>query len=295
MKILILCIHYPVASGRYIARAFKRLGHEVRTGGPEVGNKIWGIDVDPRHNWPPDFDPARDDWQPDLVITADSGYYLDWRPIPETPFVLWGVDNHTRTYHELNQQFDALFLAHSWAARMGEPNTHWLPPGYDPQAHTDLGLERDYDVAMIGIPYPERIQIMQTMQEAGLKVIGKLGALGDDYNALYNRAKIALVKSLCGDLPMRFLENMAQGCCILADPIPDADNLGFLAGTDYWPYETADDAVTAAKSLIVSGAWRNIAAQGKAKVTPHTWDARALEFLRRVEQKQYAPDLELAL
>ena len=31
MNILITCIHYPIASGRYMARAFRRLGHDVRT------------------------------------------------------------------------------------------------------------------------------------------------------------------------------------------------------------------------------------------------------------------------
>ena len=70
MKILIACIHYPSASGRFIARAFRRLGHDVRTTGPSTGAGIWGIEVDPRWIWTPDFDPDGA-WKPELIITAE--------------------------------------------------------------------------------------------------------------------------------------------------------------------------------------------------------------------------------
>ena len=96
MRILIAAIHYPVASGRYIARALKRMGHDVKTVGPNMGNKVWGILVPMRHVWIPDAsNPDNDgfvhgvggyldyvawealgEWKPDLVITADSAFSI---------------------------------------------------------------------------------------------------------------------------------------------------------------------------------------------------------------------------
>jgi len=290
MNILITCIHYPIASGRYMARAFRRLGHDVRTAGESTGTKIWGMEVDERHVWQQDYFLGH--WEqglfPDLIIHAESAY--PGRRMADESLVLWGMDNHVRDY--AGADYDAIFLAHSWGARASEPNAYWLPPGYDPECHTDLGGERDIDVLMIGYPYRERVEILKAMAASGLKVAGGLGPLFDEYNALYNRAKIALVKSIGGDLTTRFFENLAQGCCVLADTAPDIDCLGFIAGTDYWPYVSPQEAVEAAHALLENDRWRALAAAGKEKARPHTWDARALELLRRVQKLQLAPGLE---
>ena len=91
----------------------------------------------------------------------------------------------------------------------------------------------------------------------------------------------------------RFFENMAQGCCVLADTAPDIDWLGFVAGTDFWPYASTQEAVKAAQALLVNDRWRALAAAGREKVQPHTWDARTLSLLRRIQQLQLAPELKI--
>src|SRR3990172_9556112 len=107
-------------------------------------------------------------------------------------------------------------------------------------------------------------------------------------NAPSNPPRIALVQSGHADLTTRFFENMAQGCCVLADTAPDIDRLGFIAGTDFWPYASAPEAVEAAHALLVNDRWRSLAAAGKEKVKSYTWDARALELLRRVRELKIA-------
>lgn len=293
LRILVAAVHYPVASGRFILRALQRLGHDVKSIGPYTGNNIWGMTVDQKWVWVPDILDQPDQlatlplgegvqaalgyWRPDLVITADSAYTI----LGEMgcPHVLWGQDNHVRDYYL--REWDAMFLAHSWGARMGDPNAHWLPPCYDPEVCTDLGLERDLDVLMVGYPYGPRQAILTAIAESGLKAAGGLGPVYDEYNQLYNRAKIAFVKSAAGDVTNRFLENMAQGCCVLADRVRDAEKMGFVAGVDYWPYETQDEAVREAQMLIRTGKWKEIAANGQRKLRGggHTWDARALRLL----------------
>lgn len=279
MKILISCIHYPIASGRYIARALLRLGHDVKTIGPSTGDEIWGMRVNAKYIWQPDEMPQ--DWQPDLWIHADSAMIP---PLVSNPIVLWGVDNHVRDYQL--RDWSMMFLAHSWGKRMDEPNAHWLPCAYDPMLHYNKHEERDIDVAIVGVPYPERVEIVQKMSEAGLKVAACTGLLFEEYNDLYNRAKIALVKSVCGDLPQRTFENMAQGCCVLSDWTPDLFKVNFEPFKDVWIYNGADDAVNAAQYLIESGDWRDIAANAKDKLHGHTWGARAQQLINTWETSQ---------
>lgn len=300
LKILVVAVHYPVASGRFIRDALWRLGHEVKTIGPCTGNQIWGLTVADQWVWTPDildqpveggaFPPAASvkyvlgNWVPDLVITADSAYTI--LGDMGCPHVLWGQDNHVRDYRL--RDWDAMFLAHSWGARMDEEHSYWLPPCYDPVVCTDLGRERDLDVLMLGFPYGPRQAILNAIGESGLKAAGGLGPLFDEYNELYNRAKIAFVKSSNGDVTNRLLENMAQGCCVLADRVVDAAAMGLVAGVDYWPYATQDEAVREAQMLISTGKWKEIAANGKRRVRAggYTWDARALRMLETV----FAPE-----
>src|SRR5688572_6760103 len=160
MRILVACIHYPVASGRYIARAFKRLGHDVRTVGPATGNQIWGMTVDERHVWTPDvtketvFDGVGGyldywvwdrlgDWKPDLVITADSAFSIRSTTLLgelPMPHVIWGVDNHVRDYDFGLVHFDHYFLAHHDGPALPVDDSRadmtWLPCAYDPEYFT---------------------------------------------------------------------------------------------------------------------------------------------------------------
>ena len=289
MKILIAAAHFPVASGRFIARAFRRLGHDVRTVGPAMGNEIWGMKVEEKHVWNPDWvygvdgvvsitNPDDAGWIPDLEITADCGFTITSGI--DCPHVVWGMDNHVRRYDMIT--FDAYFLAHSWANHSDEPKFNWLPPCYDPEAHTDLVLaDRPVDVGMVAVAYQERIDMVGKFMASNVEVKACTGLLWEEYNMAYNLTKIALVKSMCGDLTQRFFEGMAQGCCVLADRVVDAEKLGFIAGVDYWTYSTPDEAVREAKMLIDTGLYKTIAKNGQNKVRSfhHTWDDRALKLL----------------
>lgn len=284
MKILVACIHYPVASGRFIARALRRLGHDVKTVGPSTHNQIWAIHVDPKWNWEPDL-PGWE-WHPDLTIIADSAYAIDRPDWGE--YALWGVDNHVHGY--AGRDYDYMFFAHSWGARMDEPNAYWLPPCYDPEAHHDTKSERDIDIGIQAVAYAGRVEAVTAMRQAGLNVEAGTGYIWDDYRAFYNRTKVAFVQSSRGDLTLRFFEAMAMGCCVLADHAEDADRMGFVPGEDYVRYADAADAVDKTHELLAGDLWRMIAANGKAKVAPHTWDARAAEMLRIIDEKKQTRD-----
>lgn len=282
IKILVSCIHYPVASGRYIQRALLSLHHDVRTVGPSTGAEIWGMKVDAKYTWNPE--PPEEGWIPDLVIHADSDPGLQPPEYEGVPLVLWGVDNHAREYSF--HKWDQMFLAHSWAARMADTNAHWLPPCYDQWAHTDQHGKRHIDAAMIGAMYPERQTIAEKIGALGLYLITGSGALWEDFNLIYNCSKLAICKSSGGDLSQRVFENMAQGCCVLADYMPDLIRLGFVPYEDFWLFSGADEAASAARWLLESGEWARIAANGQRKAQPHTWDNRAKQLLQVMEMSQ---------
>lgn len=306
MNILLAMVHWPVSSGTFLKRAFARLGHDVRSVGPCTGRSIWGIEVPEQYVQHPDKwlewqvgQPFPDmgvvdslgEWQPDLIVTSDSTFTITGKgPVAH---VLYGADNHVRNYRQLEAEgavWDAMFMCHSWGARIGEPGVYWSPPGYDPEAHTDLGMARPLDVCLIGYPYAERMAMREAFQAAGLSNLFAIGPVWDNYNAAYNQAKIALVRSIKGDVPQRFLENMAQGCCVLADRLEDAPKMGFVAGVDYWPYKDTESAVREAKFLLETEMWPTIAASGQRKVRGHEWDVRAQQLLDTV----FAPAKVLA-
>ena len=235
MNILTVCIHYPVASGRYITEAFKALGHDARSMGPMTGTKIWGIDVHPKYIWHPDYliDGEKGiewgGWKPDLVVTAESAMALKFPP--GVPHVCWGMDNHVRDYQFHDLKFDSMFFCHSWGARMGEDKVYWAPPCYEPRYCRDLGFERDIDIGMVAVPYDGRSELVDGMRGAGVEVMFTWGPIYEEYERMYNRIKIALIRSIHGDVSHRVFEVMAMGCCVLMDKARDMEKIGFIEGS----------------------------------------------------------------
>ena len=110
MKILIAAIHPPVSSGRYMAWAFQRLGHQVLSVGPTVGGNVWNMHIHAKYNWSPNFEVQKelighaldltDNWieleklfRPDLVLTIDSQFSVKMGR-SDIPHALFGVYNH---------------------------------------------------------------------------------------------------------------------------------------------------------------------------------------------------------
>lgn len=300
-RILIAAIHYPVASGRYIARAFKRLGHDVRTVGPATGNQIWGTTVDERHVWTPDFHSERQilpEWGiPDLVVWADSGLgrgNVDY--FGGAPVVVWGVDNHVRDYNLgslVYPKFDHYFLAHHDGPALPVDDSRsdmtWLPCAYDPKYFTPSPIpmaEREYDVAMVGVMYPRRAEIISAMMDAGLKVFAGTGLLYEDYRDVYHNSRISLCVSAAGDVAQRVFETAAMGCVILTDECADFGRLGFYQAGAGAVFGDTVHAVDVAQRILAGDIQlsnvpfrfsntQGLSEQAQRWATPHTWEARA--------------------
>lgn len=298
-NILCICVKYPVASGRYMTDAFRRLGHSVYVLGPETGNKVWGIEVNPKYAWREPFIPPG--WKPDLVITMDTNY----NPIVnyDCPHVIYSVDNHVRDvkHDSAYPHYDKYFLAHhdGPARPVCEDCGHiWLPCGYDDLAFTPSPIpmaERKYDVACVGYPYERRQRIVSLMQDAGLNVYAGLGPLYEEYRDIYHNAKISLCVSAAGDVAQRVFETAAMGCVILSDPLMDATRLymqpfnstvgmGFCT---HYEYTTDEGAVNIAKTILADpvGLLAMAGDISKNWARPHTWIARVQTILETMGVK----------
>lgn len=273
MKILIVANHWAVCSARYADEAFSRLGHDVRHIGPSKGRQIWGLEVPQKYVWTAD---GRSTWNeaeystlfgenmPDLVIVMDSDpSILDSQDAGRyhTPVVVWGVDNHVRDYRR--PWFDHYFLAHrhqslmKWDATYSDTAgmTH-LPCAYDPVRFTPSPIrwdEREYDVCMIGVMYPQRWELVKALRGAGLKVLAGTGLVYDAFRDAYHNSRISLCASVNGDLGQRVFETAAMGCAILTDPLKDLeaeDTNAALGLMGYMVYEDVESCVSAAKELL---------------------------------------------
>lgn len=286
MNILLTCQHYAVASGRYMHDALVRAGHTVRTLGQPMGNQLWGQTVDDQYVWVPN--PPAKKWTPDLVLHMDGNWV--WMPpedrFGDCPHVIYGVDNHVRTYDHVYQP-DHLFLAHGGGYRIGEANVTWLPCAYDPVYFTSgkPWAERQHDLALIGYLNPVRHTAIYSIASAVKRPDGSpiqfaygTGPIYDQYAAIYQDARISVVVSVAGDVAQRVFETAAMGCLVIMDEAHDAETLGLVNGTNCLTYRRGD---FAALNRCVEWALRNpedaerIAAEGRRWAQPHTWDARA--------------------
>lgn len=290
MRILVIANHWAVSSARYATAAFERLGHEVRHVGPAHGRRIWGLDLPPGSEWkvnpPPDMQ-----WEDMTIVMDTDPAMLEFGHNGNSPRVVWTVDNHVRDVRR--PWFDHYFCAHrnvsvmAWpdfflgengvamAVAVPEDMTH-VPCCYDPTMHTPSPIayeDRAYDVAMIGVMYPQRWALVKELRAAGLKVLAGTGLVGTSYRDAYHNARISLCMSSNGDVAQRVFETAAMGCLVISDDCPDFKLL------NTWGIQTfsqGSNVVNLVKSYLADpdNAHRMIE-NARKWVKPHTWDARA--------------------
>ena len=290
MKLLILAIHWPVASGRYVLDALRRMGHDARSAGPvpEPPNAIWGGQVDPRHIWTPaEIDEG---WTPDAVLIMDSN--MGAERSGDMPWVVYGVDNHVRDYGQFD--VDHLFLAHGHGARIGETNVTWLPCGYDQVAFKPgpAWSKRHYDAAMLAVMYGPRAELLYALRDIpALRMAYGTGAVYDQYAAVYQNSKISLVRSAAGDVAQRVWETAAMGCLVVMDECPDCEALGLVNGQNCLLYHDTEGAVEQVRWALEHPAdAERIAKAGQKWARSGTWDARAQVIVDWLRAQQKAAE-----
>lgn len=280
MKVHILANHYPVASGRYAADAFRRLGHVVSSEGPAHGRDIWGMTLPGVKAWA--NAPLSGEY--DLVVVMDSDPAIldaSRRYADVTPVVVWGVDNHVRDYSR--PWIKRYYLAHrrvSLTAWDDASMVH-LPCAYDDAWFYPSAIpfaQRAYDVCMVGVMYPERWKLVQQLKDAGLRVLAGTGLVYEDYRHAYHNSRVSLCISAARDVAQRVFETAAMGCLVVTDSCPDFELLK-PRGLYLYDYPIGRQAIPLAEQIRTllqhpDKAQTAIAAS-TAWAEPHNWVERA--------------------
>lgn len=270
MKILLHYTHYPVSSGRYMTEAFKRLGHEVYHEGPAAGSHVWGLTLPETAAHVPD--PAPDGWVPDLAVLMDTAY--QWHH-PTAPTFGYIVDNHVRDVRQPG--IAHYFVAHRAVSIMPwREDMTWLPCAHDPVTFRPSPIpfeQRRYDVALIGVLYPQRWRLVERLRAAGLTVLAGTGLIYDGYAAAYHDARVSLCVSACGDVAQRVFETGALGCAVVSDACGD---FAALDSQGVQVFRSDDEAVALCRAAQTRPDWAE-ACQRWASA--HTWDVRGEKIL----------------
>ncbi len=290
MKILMHFRHFPVAMGRFIHWGLQDLGHEVFTVGPYSDGKIpWGPQFYyPQHKFPPNYVLPDANLQvenvlrvipfkPDVILQAADTIFLEG--MARVPNFILGTDPHVIDYTPRFAFADGYF---SMQKHYATPDAIWVPYAYDKNIHKYLPKEKiEYDVVFSGLQYEHRMAALNAMEAQGIKVLNTLGLIYEDYVKAYNKGKIAFVYSSKEDLPARFWEGLAMRRLVLANRVPDLQELEFKEGEDYVGFSTIEEAVEKAKYYSVNDSERErIALNGWKKVQPHTYQERCKTIIK---------------
>jgi glycosyltransferase involved in cell wall biosynthesis len=297
MNILLAFVWSPYTTAAYYAKAFRQMGHDVRTVGP--------CDAARWANWPEalryrltgphwNYIQPWSDWKPDVAIWIEAGG--GWT----SPFVQCGVptigyfiDSHSRIDRHVKQAplFDHVFVAQRQYVDC-IPGAEWLPVACDPEVHTPTVVgEPEYDVAFVGNTYGDapayrtRRHILHELENRYRCNFQEYVYFKDMAN-VYASARVALNISTGGDLNMRVFEAMCAGRPLLTDDVPGLSELFRRPGAEVRtciPYSGQDDLFARLDSILASPqewCYRDIGVAGRAEViAQHTYAHRAARML----------------
>lgn len=306
LKVLFFYIVYPLAMGTYFRRALsRRQDIDLRVVGPYSGAYIpWlgGMNVPVKYAIPPDiplpFPPMGHtvnysmvkaqlgDWKPDLVLTADAG--IHWNEKPTDGMVAHiATDPHVLDYSLPRSYSDKFF---NMQKVYSSPGDIWLPYAYDPtvwypdEYTVSIGQDaavpvKTYDAALVGMPYPQRIEWVEALRRKGLRVAFENGPIFDEARDLYSKARIGLNWSSLNDLNARVFELMAMGLAPVLNRVPDLPEL-FQENKHYMGFSSMAEAIGAVTVLRDNpGLAAKMGEEARDAVQPHTYDARIGQIL----------------
>lgn len=295
IKVAFSYIAYPVAMARYMLEALKRREDvELWVTGPYTGRRIpWmgGMFLPESYVKEPDLPltfstPPQiiyhqvaklPPWTPDVWIEGNAGLSTIGRP--DCKYVVIGTDPHVINYDFAREKAD---LFYSMQRPYMKPGDRWLPYGFDPIYHkpTIKPLdEREYDIALVGLPYPERKDFMHQLRSRGYNCYLKNGPAYKDAWEIYNNSKLGLNLSSRQDTCARVFELMGMGVPAVLNRVPDLVEM-FIENQHFRGFDTNIEGVNAAVELLndlkaaaVMANYAHLAAK------EHTWDARMSQVL----------------
>lgn len=294
MNILMLYGFAPHTTANYLARAFARQGHDVRSAGIVDDLSRY---PDPYRLWCHDWtlEPGQrldlGGWRPELTVWVESGDMganglIEARELG-APVAGWFIDTHNPGKDPWHQHIapllDRVFCAMRPAVDQ-YPGAQWLPLACDPEVHTPrAGIEKAFDLGYVGNRYDgglyaRRMQALRDLSRR-YRVQFASGVYFEDMANVYGAAHLGWNMSLTGgDLVMRVFEVLCAGIPLVTDAAPESGLPAlFDPDTEIVTYRDDEEMIAVIDSLLEDdGLRQQIGASGRAAVLAgHTYDHRA--------------------
>jgi len=295
LRIAFTMIYYPFALGSYILQALmRRKDVELWTVGPFSGRWTpWGGGTNLHESnvfrpslilplgGPPTIAYAtlQPPWEPDLWIEANAALNSIGRP--KCKYAVVATDPHVVDYRNQRANADLFFNMQKPYMSQGDI---WLPYAYDPIWHAQTTVpweRRQWDAALLGLQYPNRVALVDALRNRGRQVAFRLGPIYDEARSIYHDTRVGLNWSSAQDTTSRVFELMALGLPSVLNRVPDLMEL-FKDGEHFLGFHTLPEAVGAVESLLADperAVEMGLAARKAVEDGKHSWDDRVETIL----------------
>jgi spore maturation protein CgeB len=262
-------------------RSFNRLGHDCT---------VWGLGHD---NFSESFDDLYK--KNDVIFILENYEEHNWIPdLSEIKKlkVFWSIDSHcnpignvhTSKKHNVDIVLNSI---ESDQILFENKKTFYFPNAYPSDLiFPNKGYEKKYMIGFCGTPFGEREDLINIIEsKTSIEVKKDFWVLGDDMVKSINSYKLHLNKTIKNDINYRVFETLGVNTCLLTNKVENLNNF-FVDMEDLVMYETYDELIDKINFLIKNENKINeISNSGYNKVVKnHTYDNRALEFIKIIEK-----------
>lgn len=267
INVVCLSLWYPLTMSRYFENAFNSLDDvNLITVGPYTGNWIpWrgGIELDRKYAKSPTIPIGNQpiqalSWElverklnvkPDVIVCIDAGIRWAMKPNAGCPVVHVATDPHVLDYSIQRTQSDFFF---NMQKRYMKDGDIYLPYAFD---HTKIYREnytdKSYDGALIGMPYPNRMRLVEQLRQRGYSIAFENGPIFDEYRHINNQSLVGINWSSLEDLTCRVFEIMGMGLVPLINRVPDLSE-HFVEDEHYFGFSDLQEAINKFEYIVTA-------------------------------------------
>jgi len=251
---------------------------------------------------------------PYIPVGYDLYFFVEVRYLPSeipwfvSPRVLYSWDGHilgADYYKQIYTNYDKLCIASKVIVEElknnGVPNAMWVPEACNPIIHKDLGLNRPYEIGLVGRHNETYVRqklsksdFINYLETSKYKNFFKTEIWGNEYVNLMNQSILAFDRVISHNIGTRVFESAAMGCVPLwADSgISHINGMEELmtAGVHYASYnDTIDGLIEVVDDLLSNPEKAKlIASEAKKHVLAnHTYANRAKQILESFDLAFY--------
>lgn len=219
----------------------------------------------------------------DLWIQCDAGFFFNERP-PAKHVVHIATDPHVLDYKQQRGLSDKFFNMQDFYKSPGDiylPYAGCKSFHYIPEAERIAWEERSFDVAIVGLNYPNRQRLADRLRVNGLSVKHLLGLGMDEYREAHRDARVCVSWSSLNDLIARVFEAGLFGMPLVTNRVPDLDK-HFVPDKDMLVFDTMEGAIRDVERVLAGNHTLDVSGFSDKILERHLYRHRVDQILNEV-------------